>query len=90
MMVTVKQRFPNSSTNFKPEQVKCSSVEEVMSVPFVKRWMQANNNFYRFCKTTCKTAPHYLICETNRGEQYWAIAFLEGDVEQLSLPEWRK
>jgi hypothetical protein len=88
MLVIVKQRFPDNS-NKNATEFECSSLEDVLKVPFVQRWLN-DSTFYRFYKSTSDGDEHLLICETSRGKGYWAIGFLYGDVVELNIPEWKE
>lgn len=89
MKIIVKQRFPNLVSGSALIEAECSSIEEIYNIPFIDRWMN-EPTFYRFYKSTGRDNRHLLICETNKGKNYWVIAFMYGDVNELNLPEWKK
>jgi hypothetical protein len=86
-MIKVSQKFHNPKE--KPQIAECATLEDLLNVPFIQRWM-ADHTFYRICKSTTKTDTHLLIIETNQGNKHWAIATLEGDINELQLPEWKQ
>lgn len=89
MLIKVVQRFPNAVSGFSPQEAECATVEDIESIPFVQRWVN-DRVFWRLCKCTQKGDQHHLVCETNKGESFWVIASLYGDIEQLDLPEWKQ
>jgi hypothetical protein len=89
MLIKVVQRFPNYVSGFSPQESECTTLDDIESIPFVQRWVN-DKTFYRLCKSTHKNGSHLLMCETNKGEGFWAIAYLYGDIDQLNLPEWKK
>lgn len=89
MLIKVVQRFPNFMSGFTAQEAECTTLDDIESIPFVQRWIN-DKTFYRLCKSTHTSGSHLLMCETNKGEDFWAIAYLHGDVEELNLPEWKK
>jgi len=89
MLIKVVQRFPNSTTGMIAQEAECTNVEDIESIPFIQRWVN-DKVFWRLCKCTQKGEQHHLICETNKGEGFYVIAYLYGDIEQLDLPEWKQ
>lgn len=89
MIIKVVQRYPNFFSGFTAQEAECTSLNDIYEIPFIKRWVQ-DATFHRLCKSTSKGNQHYLVCETNKGTNYWVIAFLYGDLTELNLPEWKK
>ena len=89
MLIKVVQRFPNSVAGMIAQEAECNTIDDIESIPFVQRWVN-DKNFWRLCKSTHTSGDHLLMVETNKGEGFWAIAYLYGDIDQLDLPEWKK
>jgi hypothetical protein len=87
MRLKVIQRFPNFFSGFIPESKEAvCSVEELINIPFVKRWVD-NSDFDKLRKVIRKGKQHILICDLKNNKGSWGIAWLYGDVGQLNLPE---
>lgn len=89
MLIKVVQLYPNHAAKIPAQEAECANVEDVESIPFVQRWVN-DRVFWRLCKCTQAGNQHLLMCETNRGEGFYPIAHLYGDIDQLDLPEWRR
>ena len=87
MNLIIKQLYPSKGA--KPQEALCTTPEDIYNIPFVDRWMQ-DPDFYKLCKSTHKDSPNLLICETHGGRSFWVIASIQGDIEELLMPEWQK
>jgi hypothetical protein len=86
-MIKVVQAYPSPGT--KPQEADCESAEDVYNIPFVQRWLD-DPTFWKLCKATVDQEPHLLVVETTKGKMHWHIGYLEGDIANLSLPEWQR
>ncbi len=86
MKLIIKQRFPTSK---KPQISECNSPEDVYNIPFVDAWM-SDPDFYKLSKSTNTRGPHFLIAETHKGKSFFVIGIIEGDIDELLMPEWQK
>jgi len=76
----IVQHFP-AYMDFDPECVGFDTLEELLEIPWVKRWSE-NANFYQY------SGGDYLMAEFHEGYEWWAIGKLRNPVE--GLPEWKE
>jgi len=80
----LKQRFPNFFSGFIPKEYDFDTIEELLDIPFVKRWMEMPK-FFRLTKSRMKSSQQILMCELNEGKEFWAIGWLYNSYD-LDLP----
>ena len=84
----IKQHYPNFCEGFTPEVVSFSSTEELLNIPFVKKFSELPK-FYRYSISSYKKyeTRDLLMCELDEGYEWWVIGILENK-ENVNLPEW--
>ena len=88
--MTIKQRIPNFVSGAETIVAEFSSLDELLSVPFVKKFAQTSDNrpFKQF-SVSSGGGPPFLMAEYGQGEYWWAVGYLSEDSGDLNLPEWK-
>jgi len=76
----VRQYRPACFTGFENEEAEANTLEELVEIPWVARWMR-DEGFYRL-SVSCNT----LMAEMDGGRHWYVIAFLDGSTD-FGLPQ---
>lgn len=85
----VKQHFPSSFDGFDTFEGEVNTQEELLALPFIAKWNKAPT-FWRFSveRNYFDNQHHLLLAEMRKGDEWWVVARLQGDIEALKeLPE---
>lgn len=97
MSVHVRQYRPTFFEGFDDWEGEVENAEELLALPFVKRWSdgEANPHFTRFSLSyNCPVPPLFqynLMAEIDHNKEWWVVAVLsipEGHPILEELPEW--
>lgn len=93
----IKQRFPNYCEGFEEEEADVQTLDELKSIPFVKRAIESKNFYGLYnSKSSFQDNPDILMALYNYDEKYggcktwWAIGYIYGSGNELGLEEWEK
>jgi len=89
MNISIIQKSPPiiDGTMQPPEMHIIDAYDQIFYLPFINKWV-IDPYFYRLCKCSLKEGS-FLIVEC-RNDKFYVIADLEGDIDQLTIPEWKK
>ncbi len=83
------QHIPSFFDTDKRERGEFSSVDELLSIPWVKSWSD-DPTHYRYSIVVSYDNEAELMVEHRGGRWWWVVAHLRGDgVGRLGLPKWR-
>lgn len=82
-MNTITQYRPAFCEGFENEVVSFSTLDELMAIPFVKRFSD-DKGFHRF--SLCPDSDNILMAEYNNGFNWWIVGRFQSPVPEL--PKW--
>ena len=84
-MGTIKQHIPNFVSGFDPVIQNFETLEELLSIDFVKRW-SCDDDFHQFSIGPYGDRWH-LMAEQHNGKRWGVIGYITGIVrDELNLP----
>jgi hypothetical protein len=89
VMGTIKQHIPNFVSGFDPVTTEFETLDELLSLDFVKRFNDGDNSFYRFSVNDYSTRVH-LMAEYDEGRKWWVVGYIYGIAkDDIGLPQWK-
>lgn len=79
-----KQHIPNYVEGFMPQVGEFNTVEELLNIPFVKKWNDDQLQRFSLDKTYSKDTM--LLMAEMKDASYWVVAYL--DQAYLDLPKF--
>ena len=81
------RHYPSWATGFPDLSTTASTMEEMLSIPWVRSWTEAPN-FVRFSISLASLdgeVYHNLMCELDGGASWWVLAHLDGRPDWLPI-----
>lgn len=93
--MTIRQHIPAFVDGIEPGRADFETLEQLLAVPFVKRWSEPAEAFRRYSYVPRRYEYResrnvdYLMAEMADGK-HWVIGYIEpGAGERFGLPEWK-